>query len=152
MRARRIPQFSYRGLQRYFLTICTAERKALFSNAVLVNAALSQIRRSATTYAFSLIAWCFMPDHLHLVVEATSEDADCRAFVVLLKQLTGFHCRPLCKGGLWQRGYFDRILRDEESTEEIVRYVLGNPVRAGLARTLGEGPYSGSDVFDIREL
>ncbi len=148
----RLADFPYVGMQRYFLTIATARRAHLLTRAAVVEPALSQIRRSATAHAFALIAWCFMPDHLHLVVEASSDDADCRAFAKLLKQLTGFQYRRLGEGCLWQRGYVDRVLRSDESTEDVVRYVLGNPVRAGLVRSICDWPFSGSDTFDIREL
>jgi len=93
-----------------------------------------------------------MPDHLHLFIEGQKDDSDCRAFVDLLKQRSGFEYRALSGDRLWQRGYFDRVLRNEEATEDVARYVLGNPVRAGLVRSITDWPYAGSDLFDIRDL
>jgi hypothetical protein len=49
-------------------------------------------------------------------------------------------------------GIDDRILRDDEATTAVARYVLENPVRAGLARRVGEYPFAGSDVYDLRGL
>ncbi len=43
-------------------------------------------------------------------------------------------------------GHYDRVLRKEEATAAVVQYVLANPVRAGLAQSIGEWPFCGSDV------
>ena len=93
-----------------------------------------------------------MPDHVHLLVYGTSERADLRAFVVHFKKLTGFEYARRVGRCLWQPGYYDRVLRDEESTETIARYVLGNPIRAGLARHPREYPFAGSDLYDARAI
>lgn len=53
---------------------------------------------------------------------------------------------------LWQRYFYEHVLRDEETTESAVRYVLANPVRAGLAKEPGKYPFVGSDVFSMTEL
>lgn len=91
-----------------------------------------------------------MRDHLHLVVEATDNAADLVEFITLFKQHSGFEHRRETGRHLWQEGFYDRVLRKDEDTREAVRYVLGNPVRAGLVRAAHEWPFSGSDVFDIR--
>lgn len=98
----------------------------------------------------ALVAYCFMPDHVHLVVYGTSQRADLRAFVVHFKKLTGFEYRRGTGVRLWQPGYFDRVLRDDESTEAVTRYTLENPVRAGLATRLGEYRFAGSDLYDVQ--
>ena len=59
------------------------------------------------------------------------------------KQKTGFDYSKRTGVRLWQAGFFDHVLRSDESTERHVDYVLGNPVRAGLARTVGEYPFAG---------
>jgi REP element-mobilizing transposase RayT len=91
-----------------------------------------------------------MPDHVHLLVYGTSLDADLRALVVHFKKLTGFEYSQRAGRRLWQAGYHDRVLRDDESTEAVARYVLENPVRAGLAREIGEYPHAGSDMYDAK--
>jgi hypothetical protein len=44
------------------------------------------------------------------------------------------------------------VLRDDEATAAVARYILANPVRAGLTTELGEYPFAGSDVFDLKEV
>ena len=93
-----------------------------------------------------------MPDHLHMLVSAESERANCEAFVKAFKQASGFDFRREHSARLWQPGYHDRILRNDEATETVVRYILANPVRAGVTRELGEYPFAGSDVYDLAAL
>ena len=93
-----------------------------------------------------------MPDHLHLLSSGTSERADLRKFVKHFKQMTAFQIRKEHGTALWQPGYYERILRDDEPTEAVVRYIMENPIRAGLARELGEYPHAGSDEYDLTSL
>jgi len=53
---------------------------------------------------------------------------------------------------LWQPGYHEHILRDEEVSDIVARYILENPVRAGLASQLGEYPFAGSGVYEMEQL
>jgi putative transposase len=124
----------------------------LFVSIGLVEAVLSQIRQSAAQFGFALIAYCFMPDHLHLLLAAESEDADLPSFVKRFKQLTGFAFKKAHAQPLWQPGYHDRILRDDEATVAVARYILENPIRGGLARHVGEYQFAGSDVYDLAGL
>src|SRR5437667_11386430 len=65
--------FSYVGMHRYFLTFYTRERGCCFADAASVGQTLSQIRRTATDESFEILAYCFMPDHVHLLVEAVND-------------------------------------------------------------------------------
>ena len=93
-----------------------------------------------------------MPDHVHLFVSAESERADFVAFMKRFKQMTGFAYKKHTTDALWQPGYHERVLRDDEASEAVARYILANPVRAGLATQLGEYPHAGSDVYTLEEL
>jgi len=55
-------------------------------------------------------------------------------------------------GALWQEGYYERVLRVSEDARWVARYIMGNPVRAGLAQTPDQYPFSGSDVWTIPEI
>ncbi|OGO51990.1 MAG: hypothetical protein A2148_04085 [Chloroflexi bacterium RBG_16_68_14] len=55
---------------------------------------------------------------------------------------------------MWQRGFYDRMIRDERQLEEAIRYIDENPVSAGLAKTPEEYPFSSAgrpDSVDLRE-
>ena len=93
-----------------------------------------------------------MPDHLHLVVEGTERSADLVKFVTGFKQRTSYAHGRAARTRLWQDGFYDRVLRKDEATSAAVLYVLANPVRAGLVRSILDWPFSGSDVFSIHDL
>jgi putative transposase len=115
-----------------------------FTDEQLVTAVLLQIRHAADSSDFQLLAYCFMPDHMHLIVEGRTDSADLPRFVKAWKQKTGFQYVKRTGNRLWQVGYFEHVLRSDESTERHVAYVLGNPVRAGLAKAVGEYPFAGT--------
>ena len=85
-----------------------------------------------------------MPDHLHLLVTATSEQSDFCELVRRFKQVSGFHYKKSTGRPLWQPGYHERILRDDEATEAVVQGYLENPIRGGLSQELGKYPFAGS--------
>ena len=55
----------YIGRQSYSLTFCTEERRTIFDNAEPVDLVLAQLLRAAEQRQFAVIAYCFMPDHVH---------------------------------------------------------------------------------------
>jgi len=151
-RPRRIDGISYVGFNRYFLTFCVRDRARLFDQEAIVNSALLQFRKTAALEQFSIIAYCFMPDHVHLRVEARDDRSDLKRFAKLAKQRSGA-AHALADGGrLWQEGYYERILRDDDAPRDIARYIIANPVRAGLVTSPLEYPHSGSDVWPLNEL
>jgi len=148
----RLRPFEYRGCYRYFLTLCTADRHPAFVEPPTVSETLSLLRTFSAEERFAIFAYCFMPDHLHLVLAGMAEDSSLPHFISRFKQASGFRHRQKTGQPLWQSGYFDRVLRDEESTLATCRYVLGNPVRAGLADVIGEYPHAGSDVCRVEDI
>jgi hypothetical protein len=49
---------------------------------------------------------------------------------------------------LWQPGYFERILREEEQMDRCAEYILSNPIRANLVRSIEEYPFSGGRWYE----
>ncbi len=93
-----------------------------------------------------------MPDHVHLLVQGRDAASDLRAFVHLAKQRTAFVYARTSRRKLWQPSYWDRVLRDEESTWSVIRYMCDNPARAQLVRTAREYEFLGSQVMTRDEL
>jgi putative transposase len=144
----RIAGFSYVGFCRYSLTFATFQRICLFTAHDHVALALAQILRTAGEDQFAVLAYCFMPDHLHLVVEGCHQSSDLRRFVKVAKQRAAYAFRT--ERGIsraWQEGYYERVLRSDEKTDVVVRYVLDNPVRAGLVARAEDYPFSGAKYW-----
>ena len=94
----------------------------------------------------------FMPDHLHLLVEGRCVSSDCRRFINRAKQFSGFHYAKAFGHRLWQRYGFERVLRDDEATLSVARYILENPLRAGLVERVEDYPFVGSCVYTLPEI
>ena len=144
--------FDYRGCRRYFLTFCTHERRPLFTTAKHVALVRTHFVRTATEQQFSDLAHCYMPDHLHAVVEGQVESADLKVFIRRMKQYSGFHFKKNFGQQLWQRYGYEHVIRDDERTENVIRYVLENPIRAGLVQQVHEYPYMGSSHYTVDQL
>ncbi|MDO8599313.1 MAG: transposase [bacterium] len=147
----RLPREVYRGPQAYSLTIATADRQPYFRESELVHDVRDMLHVVARRQ-FEIVAYCFMPDHLHLLVLAHEDGADLLAFVKSFKQRTGFMFRKHRGVVLWQKGYFDHILRRDEDLRIVARYIFENPVRAGLVSDFRVYPFSGSFTHDLNTL
>jgi len=79
--------------------------------------------------------------------------SDCKRFISRAKQYSGFYySRQYDKQQLWQRYCFERVLRSDEATRGVARYIVANPVRAGLVSQPEDYPFVGSCVVTLREL
>lgn len=142
-RPRRLDTFDYTGFHRYHVRVATWNRVRHFSDPALVHAVIEQLLASASTHHVEVTAYCVMPDHVHLLIVGQSPAAQLTAFVSAWKQRTGYAFARSHRGTrLWQPSYFDRVLRENEATEVVARYIVENPVRAGLASRLGEYPHA----------
>ena len=99
-----------------------------------------------------MIVYCAMPDHFHALVDGHEAIESLPAFVKDAKQMSGFYGKKLAARRIWQSGYFDDILRPDESAREYVRYIAMNPVAAGLAKDPREYPFTGSSIYSREEL
>jgi len=86
-----------------------------------------------------------MPDHVHLVVEGCGDNSDLLRFVKIAKQRVVYSLREEhAVRHVWQEGFHDWVLRPHQSTEDAVRYVLNNPIRAGLVEKPEDYPFGWS--------
>jgi putative transposase len=123
------------------------KRAAHFASGNFVSEAVQLLEKTARQKDFYVWAYCFMPDHLHILVEGRTENADMRKFISVFKQRTALWFNRRYGIRLWQPGYYDRVLRKEEATSAVGRYIFENPVRKGIATDYLRYPYSGSLEF-----
>ena len=131
----RLPRSHYFGRQWYFLTTCVEGRIPRLGDAALVGDHMALLNEGADSKHFAIQAYCFMPDHLHLLVSGTHESSDCLAFINGFKQKSGFAFKQKCGQRLWQHKPYDHILRSDERWEPVGYYIWMNPVRRGLSET-----------------
>lgn len=90
---------------------------------------------------YRLLAWCVMPNHVHVVVDGLSDPGG------TIRRWKSWSARQInnalgLKGPVWRREYFDRFARNEAHLRTMVHYVENNPVAAGLVATQEEWRWS----------
>jgi len=124
----------------FFITICTAERRALFSSPKLAAVTFRTIVDGGLFTDAVCHAACLMQDHLHLVI--SPKDVNLVAPVNAWKSYTTHLLHQMgVQGPVWQRSFYDHALRTEESTRSAAEYVIENAVRKGLVEDWTAYPY-----------
>lgn len=148
----RLKDFDYRGLHRVFLTICTRYRNPFFRDGSLVSRVTSKFLQTAGEHDVEVTTYCVMPDHVHILTTGLTDTADLTGFVKIAKQKTGFEHRAATQKHLWQEGFYDHVLREEDAMAGVISYIIRNPVRAGLARSAQTYDFWGSQTYSREEL
>jgi putative transposase len=143
--------FPYAGKISYSLEFTTENRTPLLRTREAIDLVVAQFRRAGSERGF-LITHCVMLDHVHLVVDGRREDCDCLAFIKAAKQYSGYYYKQTFGRRLWQRYGYEHVIRDEMEWALTIRYLLANPVRAGLARDPREYYGLGSERETIEDL
>jgi putative transposase len=144
--------FPYLGGHRYSLTFVTDARRPVFVESGALDLVLSQILQAATEKRFAVIAYCFMPDHLHMVLGGEDAESDCKTLIKAAKQYSGYYFSQAYRFRLWERYGHDRVIRDEQELAMTIRYLVANPVRAGLVKHPRDYPFLGSSKYTVDEL
>lgn len=140
----RLPRSSYIGRATYFLTICSDQRHKFFGQSERCKWLLDHLRKVAGSRSFNVHAYCIMPDHLHVLAEGLALTSNFQNFVKTFKIKTSREFAGWTQQALWQKKYYEHILRPDESVESVAWYIWLNPVRAGLVKSPADYPYSGS--------
>ncbi len=132
-------RYSQPGLY-YFLTASVAGRRRIFTNRHRAMLVLDAIRWLHAADRFMVDAAVLMPDHLHLVGQLSES-----TLAKVMHTLKSYSAHGLSAAGIetpiWQKGYHDHGLRDDEDYRARVQYVLQNPRRAGLVQRVEDYPY-----------
>jgi REP element-mobilizing transposase RayT len=140
----RLQSENYVGKNWSFITLCCANRRKLFTTAKPCDWFLNILRHDAATHSFAVHAYCLMPDHVHLLVEDLDPTSDLLLFVKALKTKTSTPFERKVGHPLWQKKFYDHILRSKDSPDAVPWYIWMNPVRAGFCHRPEEYPYLGS--------
>jgi REP element-mobilizing transposase RayT len=90
-----------------------------------------------------------MPDHLHAFVALDDECIKLSDWMRSLKGVLSTRLREqTIAGPYWQKGFFDHVLRSQESTTKKWEYIRENPTRAGLVVRWSDWPYLG-EIFAL---
>jgi putative transposase len=143
-RSLRLPCHDYSESRPYHVTWGTHDRKAFLCREDLACVVIECMEAEAARAPVDLCAYCVMPDHVHVLL-TPRDGANVTRFIQAVKsRTTRAHWALGGEGKLWQRGFYDHIVRREESVSRIAEYILANPVRAGLAENASAYPFSRS--------
>jgi len=146
-------QFNHRGhaLRRgrhsepgqvYLVTAVTERRKTVFTDPLLARVLVSEMRHLHNDRHLESLAWVVMPDHVHWLIELGS--APLPKVVQRFKSRSAIAINRITGetgARIWQRGFHDRALRQDEDLIDAARYVVANPLRAGLVNRIGDYPW-----------
>jgi len=120
--------------QIYHIRMCTWNRKPYFEDFILartlIRALMNQSHRCTT------LCFVVMPDHIHWLLQLCCETSDLSQIIRGVKLSTTFEFRKQFTDKLWQAGFYDRAIRYEDDIPAVARYIVRNPLRAGLVKSV----------------
>jgi putative transposase len=136
----------------WFFTVNLLERRGnclLTREIALLRAAVARVR---SHHPFHIDAWVVLPDHLHCVLTLPTGDADFSGRWRLIKTafaraLPATEKRSVVRKragerGIWQRRFWEHLIRNDGDYERHVDYVYVNPLKHGLVTRVRDWPYS----------
>lgn len=124
----------------YFITVLTHHRRPLFDNDANIELLRATMRRARDYHPFTMHAYTFLPDHLHLLIFVPETTSISKLLQSIQRNFTrNFkHARHINEPTqLWQRGFWDHVIRDEHDFANHLDYIHFNPVKHGYVSVPG---------------
>ncbi|MBU6956485.1 transposase [Pseudomonas sp. CVAP len=124
----------------YMVTTVVHKRCPLFADWRIGRLLVTEMKRAHERNQVDSLAWVVMPDHFHWLLELKQrtlsqvmQSIKSRSTLTINRAVNG-------SGAFWQSGYHDRAIRDGEDLRPFARYIVANPLRAGLVENIGDYP------------
>jgi putative transposase len=135
----------------YFVTTCTKDRRPVLARDDAAKILIEEWSAAQDRHGWAVGRYVIMPNHVHFFCRPEYDAKTLPEFVGAWKSWTSRKINKLSRPRLaaaattllWQREFFDHILRSGESYSEKWIYVLDNPVRAGLVSSADHWKYAG---------
>jgi REP element-mobilizing transposase RayT len=129
----------------FFITVCTDQRRNILANSQSAAIPLEEWTTAKVRHDWNIGRYVIMPNHVHFFCAPGNESPDLSIFIKFWKEWTSKKIKKYygIEGHVWQREFFDHLLRNEESYMQKWDYVFNNPVRAGLVKEADEWPWQG---------
>jgi REP element-mobilizing transposase RayT len=124
----------------YLLTVVVDQRQPFFADWQLGRLVVRELRQAQEAGWADFLTWVVMPDHMHCLVQL--HDKTLAELMCRIKSRSSLAVNQALgrRGRLWQKGYHDRAVRREEDVKALARYVVANPIRAGLVTRVHDYP------------
>lgn len=122
----------------YFFTLVTSKRVKYFEDKRCVDAFFSSISIVQSYYHFDLIAYCVMPDHIHLLLTLAEGDRNFSSRIKEVKRKTTVAIRKINeepKLEVWQGRFWEHTIRDQNDFQHSFDYIHYNPIKHGYSDT-----------------
>jgi len=128
--------------QIYLLTWATHKRRPWLVSVPAAREVIRSLKYADDSRWTHTLAFVVMPDHVHWCLELGAEHRLDRV-VNSVKSFTSNRLRSLhqVRGSFWQDGFHDRAARADDNIASMCRYIVANPLRAGIATDLGDFPH-----------
>ena len=124
----------------YLLTTVIQGREPVFADWRLGRLVVAALRQAEEEGLAESLAWVVMPDHLHWLLALRAGSLTTLLRHTKSRSALAMNTRLGRSGRLWQKGFHDRAIRREEDLRAVARYVVSNPLRAGLVSRVGDYP------------
>ncbi|RON55703.1 REP-associated tyrosine transposase [Pseudomonas frederiksbergensis] len=126
--------------QIYLVTAVVRNRQPVFSCFKTGRLVVDAFRKAQQEQFANSLAWVVMPDHFHWLIEL--QNIPLPKLIARTKSRTTVALNRAIQreGPLWQQGFHDRAIRKEEDLQAVARYIVRNPIRAGLVSKAGDYP------------
>ena len=138
----RLRGFDYSWPRIYFVTIVAENRKPIFLDERVAIATINCLKKLRTEFQFNVYVYCLMPDHFHALIGPGDSGRTLGGLCGGFKSLSTREYWRWHDGKLWQRQFFDHIIRNREDFDETLEYIRLNPVRRGLVERAKDWPYT----------
>lgn len=140
----RLERSEYCGQVEVVFAACLRGRELGRHDDKVVLANIEILAKAVRSKKCSAPVYCFMPDHLHVLIRGLYVDSDTWAAMVTFKVQSGVWFSKNSPSLRWQKDFYDHIVRNGEDAREQVRYIAANPCRAGLVDHWQEWHFTGS--------
>jgi REP element-mobilizing transposase RayT len=124
----------------FHLIIRTHDKRLLFADHALAKFIFDSIMNGPVASEAHLLAVCVMPDHVHLLLQALYTNLIDLVGRWKIYTTNSLHEMEV-NGEIWQRSFYDHMMRADEDLQVAADYITNNPIKAGIAAEVGEYPY-----------
>jgi len=123
----------------YFVTANTDNREPLFLDFFCARIAINNLKQTDELELTNTIGFVLMPDHLHWLFQL-NETSDLSYAVGSTKGRSAKQINAQLNRDkkVWQPGFYDHNLRENEDIKQIMRYIVANPLRANIVKNIGQ--------------
>lgn len=140
--------------QAVYITANTYRRLPILINEPGINLLYESLDRAYLKYEFKINGYVIMPDHIHFILVSSNNDLS-----EMMHNIKGYFAHNMYKKKLfqshnpiWQRSFYDHVIRNAKDLVEKLNYIHSNPLRAGLIKEIVEYKHSSFKYYyDIED-